>query len=109
MMTTSKSQKGKSGRRSLHEVEKYSKLYYKERVQSTVLEDLAPFGSKPPRSIVLDTIKRVTKEIYEIEDDETKAIVKAALAADLVATAAAAEEDKENEDVDSLTPTQMQE
>ena len=107
-MMAIKARKGKSGRRALHEVEKYSKLYYKERVQATVAEDLTPFGPKPPAGVVLDTIRRVTREIYRDEDDETKAVVKAALATDL-ASASAEKDGEDDETDDPLTPEQMQE
>lgn len=68
--------------RALTSVEKYSQLYYQTRVLPTVREDLEGLGGSPSHSQVLTTIKHVTKEIWEVEDAETRSIVLQALADD---------------------------
>lgn len=74
------SSKGRT--QALTAVEKYSNMFYHERVAATVQTDLDRLGVQRTHSQVLTTIKRVTKEIWEAEDDTTKSIVLEALAAD---------------------------
>lgn len=57
----------------------YSHLYYPTRVLPTVRQDLDGLGA-PSHSQVLTTIKRVTREIWEAEDEETQNIVYQAIA-----------------------------
>lgn len=57
-------------------------MYYQTHVVATVQADLDALGIKPSRSQTLTTIKRVTKEIWEAEDDVTRNIVLEALAED---------------------------
>lgn len=72
----------KGRKRALTEVEKYSSMYYPTRVAATVQAYLDGLGIPPSRSQTLTTVKRVTKEKWEAEDDATRNIVLGALAED---------------------------
>lgn len=63
-------------------MEKYSSLFYETRVAATVQADIAGLGRAPSRAETLSTIKRVTKELWEGEDVETREIILEALAED---------------------------
>lgn len=73
------SQSVKGRTRALTAVEKYSQLYYVPRVLPTVREDLEGLGGAPSHSQVLTTIKRVTREKWDVEDAATRNIVLEAL------------------------------
>ncbi|KAF7980677.1 hypothetical protein HWV62_37109 [Athelia sp. TMB] len=74
--------KSKSGGRLLTQIEKYSKLYFPDRVRHLVADALLVYGDHPTRAQKLTTIKRITSEMWEDEDDDTKDFVLASMAAD---------------------------
>lgn len=90
--------------RLLNQVEKYSSLYYPERVRNVVADALLEYGDQPTRSQQLNTIKRVTLEIWEAEDMETRDIVFEAMAADKAKKEASQVQEGNNE----RTPLQYQ-
>lgn len=68
--------------RALTAVEKYSSLYYKTRVIGTVEAEFAALSAPPTRAQVLHTVKRVTKEKWDAEDESTRNTVLQSLADD---------------------------
>ncbi|TFY65470.1 hypothetical protein EVJ58_g1965 [Rhodofomes roseus] len=57
-------------RRNLKDTEVYSRKYYEERIKPRVQEELS--GRVVPKDERLEVIKRVTKEVYDGEDEELK-------------------------------------
>ena len=76
-------------------MEVYSKLYYPDRVAPAVADRIKVLGGRS-----IHTIREVTKEMYEGEDDE----IKAAVAAKMEATAKVTMDDNDNNDGDARTP-----
>lgn len=68
--------------RLLSKVQKYSNMYYSVRVAPTVQADLAGLGRPPSHADILSTVKRVTQEIWDAEDEDTRAIIDRELADD---------------------------
>jgi phage tail tube protein FII len=85
-------------RRRLQETEVYSKLYYDARVASVVREQLKSSG---PTVKAISVVKRVTREMWDNEDEETKRVVAEAVAK--------AQEVPIEEDVSERTAQQYQE
>ncbi|KAF7977624.1 hypothetical protein HWV62_3022 [Athelia sp. TMB] len=65
-------------RRRLQETEAYIRLHYKERIIQVVNERVAAVAVKGP---MINLIRQVAKELYELEDDETRVAVKAYITA----------------------------
>ncbi|KAH7905402.1 hypothetical protein BJ138DRAFT_1230021 [Hygrophoropsis aurantiaca] len=63
------------GARVLNEEQAYSKLFYKDRIQQSVVEKFEELPSDLTRGQKLDIVKAVTKAKFEEEDEETKARV----------------------------------
>lgn len=92
-----------SGR--LHSItNKYSKLYYDTRVAPLVAIQVQLLGHKPSPAENLAIIKRLTRETWENEDDETIAEVNAALDTDRAAKLATGS----CEDGEERTPAEYQ-
>ncbi|KAF7982028.1 hypothetical protein HWV62_30282 [Athelia sp. TMB] len=92
--------------RPLTQVKKYSKLFFPTRVRSLVAEALVEFGDNPSRAQTLTTIRRVTTEMWEAEDDATRDIVLAAMAVDKAKREASLQAFSEEDD--AQTPLQYQ-
>ncbi|KAF7984494.1 hypothetical protein HWV62_14626 [Athelia sp. TMB] len=95
---------GKS--RLLTQIEKYSKLYFPTRVRHVVAKALTVYGDHPTRAQTLITIKKVTSEMWEAEDDETREEVFAAMALDKAKRDSALL--NQTSDSESRTPVQYQ-
>jgi CRISPR/Cas system-associated protein endoribonuclease Cas2 len=63
--------------RRLQETEVYSKLFYNDRIEDVVRERLKTAG---PDVSAISVTKSVTKELFEGEDEETRAMVAAKVA-----------------------------
>ncbi|KAF7976999.1 hypothetical protein HWV62_4926 [Athelia sp. TMB] len=96
------------GGRLLTAVEKYFKLYFPQRVRIFVDAELLQFGDYPTASEKLTTIKRVTLEMWEEEDEVTRNIVFDAMARDKAKRDANLLQLKHDEDGDNRTPLQYQ-
>lgn len=93
--------------RLLTSVEKYSKLFFPTHVRHLVAEALLVYGDNPNHSQTLTTIKRVTMESWEAEDDITRDIVFSAMALDKAKRYANIDR-MQNADSESRTPLQYQ-
>ena len=79
----------------------YSKLFYNEKIKSIVEEVENELGSmEPSKEEKLNLQKRITRDLYEGEDDDVKELVAAKLK-----ERAKVMEDQKNDDVDR-TPEQ---
>lgn len=79
----------------------YSKLFYDDKIKSTVEEVEKELGSMDlSKGEKLNMRKRITKDLYDAEDDDVKELVTAKLK-----ERAKAMEDQKNDDVDR-TPEQ---
>lgn len=90
--------------RRLQEVELYSKLYYDDRIAPAVEHRMKACGEKGSHSIHM--IREVTRELYEGEDDEIKAAVKAKMAS---IEDASADDDPDDGSPSPRTPQQYHE
>ncbi len=50
----------------------YSKMYYSERIQPKVQEELAALGASKAQRSQIHVIQKVTKELYDQENDDIK-------------------------------------
>jgi hypothetical protein len=86
--------------RQLKDYEMYSKLFYDEKIKLTVEEVEKEIGGDMTKGEKLNLRKRITRDLYEVEDDDVKALVIAKLK-----ERAKAMEDQKSNDVDR-TPEQ---
>jgi hypothetical protein len=87
--------------RRLQEVELYSKLYYDDRIAPAVGDRIKACGKDGSHSIQM--IREVTRELYEGEEDEIKAAVRAKMAS---VGDASAEDDPDDDSPSPRTPQQ---
>ena len=50
----------------------YSKMYYSDRIQPKVQEELAALGASKAQRSQIHVIQKVTKELYDQENDDIK-------------------------------------
>lgn len=103
-----KSRRVSKSRRVNQEDEIYINLFYSTRIVETVRQRIASQNLKGP---AINLIRAVARELYEKEDDKTRAIVKAKLAGLKMGEESDDEEEEEEEEREDapLTPQQYQE
>jgi hypothetical protein len=73
---------GGSGGRRLKEIEMFSRMYYKDKVQPTVqdeLQRLEASGNAVKKDELINYVKRRTKEIYNSQPSDIQAEVREAI------------------------------